>query len=224
MPQQTPAWFDTLTASVQALGAAAREYRMAERTALNTLWTTDPTRLISIDGTVDVAGRDSTQDAVRPQYAAWYQLRLLYRELHDRTQKLYEDAAVAYAHGAATALHSVLAGDRPERVELVRRGRRRVRLADELPDLRTSLPEWPGTSRLAALREQVIRRERARTEVTDFEFFEDLADCVVPQWSHLAELAAGLGDSAQVYGETAESALHFVLFTGQPSRDTEDGR
>ncbi|MFC9601991.1 hypothetical protein ACFTTN_00800 [Streptomyces niveus] len=220
MSKPTTAWFDTLTASVQALGAATREYRMAERAAHNALWNTDATRLLPANGAVGVPGRDS----VRPQHDALRQLRELHTEMHERTKALYENAAVAYAHGAAAALHSVLVGKRPHHVELARDGGRYVRPTGRLPNLRSFLGEWAGGPWLATLREQVIEREHARAIVADFEFFEDLADCMVPEWSHASERAAGLADSAHAYGEAAEGALYFVLLTSRTARDAEDGR
>ncbi|WP_406324842.1 hypothetical protein [Streptomyces niveus] len=220
MSNPTTAWFDTLTASVQALSAASREYRMAERAAHNALWNTDPTRLLPVNGAVSVPRRDS----VRPHHDALHQLRSLHTEMLQRTKTLYENTAVAYAHGAAAALHSVLLGERPEYVELRRRGGHYVRPTGALPDLRTLLNDWPGNGGLATLREQVTEREHARTVVEDFEFFWDLAGCVIPEWSRAAEQAADLADTAHAYGETAESALYFVLLTGRASRDPEDGR
>lgn len=219
MSKPTTVWFDTLTASVQALGAASREYCMAERAAHNALWNTDPTRLLPLNGEVSVPGRNR----VRPQHDALHQLRALHAEMHERTKALYENAAEAYAHGAAKALHSVLVGERPPYVELARNGGCYVRPTGALPDLRTLLNDWAEVDRLATLREQVTEREHARAIVSDFEFFEDLAECVIPEWSRASEQAAGLADSAHAYGETAESALYFVLLTTRPRRRPEGG-
>ncbi|MEV8364015.1 hypothetical protein [Streptomyces niveus] len=220
MSKPTAPWFDTLTASVQSLGAASREFRMAERAARDALWNTDPTRILPTSGAVSVPGRN----VVRPHHDALRQLRSLHTEMHARTKRLYENAAEAYAHGAVAALHSVLLGERPEYVELRRRGDSFVQPTAALPDLRALLGEWAGSGRLATLREQVAERKHARAVVADFEFFEDLAGCVIPEWSHASDQAAGLADSAHAYGETAESALYFVLLTGRTPRDGEDGR
>ncbi|MEV8404278.1 hypothetical protein AB0R12_00330 [Streptomyces niveus] len=219
MSKPTAPWFDTLTASVQSLGAASREFRMAERAARDALWNTDPTRILPTSGAVSVPGRNF----VRPHHDALRQLRSLHTEMHERTKRVYESAAEAYAHGAAAALHSVLLGERPEYVELRRRGDSFVQPTAALPDLRALLGEWAGSGRLATLREQMVEQDRARAVVADFEFFEDLAGCVIPEWSHASDQAAGLADSAHAYGETAESALYFVLLTGRTPRDGEDG-
>ncbi|MGW6743064.1 hypothetical protein ACWGDX_20450 [Streptomyces sp. NPDC055025] len=221
-PSPTLAWFDSLTASVHALGAAAREYRTANQAAQASAWHTDPTRLLPINGAVRIPGRD----VVRPQHDALWRLGELYGDLRSSTKKLYENAAQAYAHGTATAVRSVLSGGRPPYVELDRRDGRYVLPVASLPDMREALSRWTGSKRLAELRQQVIEREHAQAVVADFAFYEDLADCAAAEITRASERAAGLADCAYAYGETAESALHFVLLTAtsQSNRAAEGDR
>ncbi|MFD8967687.1 hypothetical protein ACFV0C_22275 [Streptomyces sp. NPDC059568] len=219
-PSPIPAWFDSLTASVHALGAAAREYRTANQSAQASAWHTDPTRLLPINGAVRIPGRD----IVRPQHDALWRLGELYGDLRSSTKRLYENTAQAYAHGTAAAVRSVLNGGRPAYIELDRRDGHYVLPVASLPDMQDALSRWTGSRRLATLRHQVIDREHARAVVSDFAFYEDLTDCETADITHASERAAGLADCAYAYGETAESALHFVLLTATTqSKCTAEG-
>ncbi|MGW6235231.1 hypothetical protein [Streptomyces sp. NPDC055094] len=209
MPKPTPAWFDTLTASAHALGAAAREYRTAHQTACTASWNVDPTRLLPVNGKLSVPGRDF----VRPQDDALWRLGELYGNLRDTTKRLYENTAQAYAYGTAAAVQSVLNGERPPHIVLGRRDSCYVLPAEPLTDLRSALSRWTGSERLASLRQRVLEQECALAYVSDLAFYEDLADYECADLAHASERAAGLADSAYAYGEAAESALHFVLLT-----------
>lgn len=214
MPNPTVAWFDSLTASAQALGAAAREYRTAAQTARIASWNTDPARLLPLNGAASVTGRDF----VRPHHDAVWTLGKLFGGLRAETEKLYENAAQAYAYGTVTAVVSALRGEHPTHIELRRRDGRYVLPAGPLPDLGEPLADWSRGERLAALRQQVIEREHARAAVAEFEFFEDLGDCGAAELTEARERASGLGDSSYAYGEAAESALHFVLLAQREPR------
>ncbi|MGW6772001.1 hypothetical protein ACWGBX_16495 [Streptomyces sp. NPDC055037] len=207
MPKPTPAWFDTLTASVHALGAAAREYRTAHQTACTASWHVDPTRVLPVNGKLSVLERDF----VRPQDDALWRLGELYGDLRDATKKLYENTAQAYAYGTATVVQSVLNGARPPHIVLGRRDGCYVLPAGSLPDMQDGLSRWTGSERLASLRQRVLEQECALAYVSDLAFYEDLADYECAELAHASERAAGLADSAYAYGEAAESALHFVL-------------
>ncbi|MEV8392731.1 MULTISPECIES: hypothetical protein [unclassified Streptomyces] len=214
MPKPTPAWFDTLTASAHALGGAAREYRTAYQTVRTAAWNVDPTRVLPINGKLSVLERDF----VRPQDDALWRLGELYGGLRDTTKRLYENTAQAYAYGTAAAVKSVLNGARPPHIELGRRDGCYVLPAGPLPDMRSALSRWTGSERLASLRQRVLEQECALAYVSDFAFYEDLADYECADLTHASERAAGLADSAYAYGETAESALHFVLLTAATSQ------
>ncbi|MFE2032984.1 hypothetical protein ACFXBB_06920 [Streptomyces scopuliridis] len=220
MPKPTPAWFDTLTASAHALGAAAREYRTAHQTACTASWNVDPTRVLPINGKLSVLERDF----VRPQDDALWRLGELYGSLRDETKRLYENTAQAYAYGTAEAVQSVLKGERPPHIELGRRDSRYVLPAGPLPDMQDGLSRWTGSERLASLRQRVLEQERGLAYVSDFAFYEDLAEYECADLAHASERAAGLADSAYAYGEAAESALHFVLLTAATNQTSGDDR
>ncbi|MFI6084592.1 hypothetical protein ACIBBB_27070 [Streptomyces sp. NPDC051217] len=211
MTSDTIPWFHSLTDSVHALGAAAREYRAANQAARVASWHIDPARLLPVDGSVHVPGRDF----VRPHDDALLKLGDLYSDLASNTQDLYENAALAYAYGTIAAVRSVLAGERPPHVELGRRNGRYDLPEGALPEINGALGQWTGASDLARLREHVIERRRARALVSDFEFYEDLADYETAELTAASACAAGLADSAYAYGAAAESALHFVLLTSR---------
>lgn len=209
MTNDTITWFQSLTDSVHALGAAAREYRAANEAARVASWHIDPARLLPVDGSVHVPGRDF----VRPHDDALLKLGDLYSDLRSSAQGLCENASLAYAYGAISAVRSVVAGERPPYIELGRRDGRYELRKGSLPEMNRALGQWAGAEKLARLRERVIERERARALVSDFEFYEDLADCETPELTAASACAAGLADSAYAYGEAAQGALHFALVT-----------
>lgn len=212
MSKPTIAWFHSLTESVFALGAAAREYRTANQAVRVASWHTDPIRLLPVDGTLSVPGAHF----VRPHDDALWRLGDLYTELESRTKDLFENTALAYAYGTAAALQSVLKGERPAAVEM-RRDRRGAYVPPDglLPDLREALDNWVGSNRLADLRHDLINREHACGVAEDFAACDDLADHEAYELTSASEFAVGLADAAYAYGEHAESALHFLLIAAR---------
>ncbi|WP_329456782.1 hypothetical protein [Streptomyces sp. NBC_01497] len=208
MPTTTVAWFDSLTAGVQALGAAAREYRTAAQSARNAAWHTDPARLRPVSGSATVPG---SNHAIRPHDDALWRLTELYATLRSSADELYENAAQAYAYGAAEAIRAVLDGDHPPFVEFGRRDGRYVLPNHPLPDLGAALDRWPGSADLDGFRRRVAEQQAARSTEREYTFFEDLADRESAEIAEARRVAAGLADSAYTYGEAAKSALHFTL-------------
>jgi hypothetical protein len=183
MPDTAPAWHLSLTDSVYALGAAARELRAAHQHAGLTARTTDPARLVPVPGLVTTPGAEP----VRPHDEALWQLSDLYMVLEHHTAELYENAALGYAHGTATALRAVLGNDRPRHVELPRdRNGHYLLDPSDLPDLSQSLTTEAGTRELTDLRTRLL----ARAQDND---------------------TAGLANAAYAYGECAERALHHLI-------------
>ncbi|MEW2548887.1 hypothetical protein AB0910_24470 [Streptomyces sp. NPDC047002] len=205
------AWFDSLTAGVQALGAAAREYRTAAQSARNAAWHTDPARVRPVTGSVAVRG---AQHAVRPHDDALWRLGELHETLRYQAEALYENAAQAYAYGASEAIRAVRDGACPSSPELGRRDGLYVLPDHPLPELSDELAQWTGAAGLAALRQHITERQAARCAEREYAFFEDLADQEAAEIAAALRSAAGLADSAYAYGESAEVALHFVLLSG----------
>ncbi|MBC2877857.1 MULTISPECIES: hypothetical protein [Streptomyces] len=204
MTKPAVAWFQSLTESVFALGAAARELRMANDAARVAAWSVDPHRLLPVDGELNVPGAPF----FRPHEAAVCELANVYRQLENRTKRMYENTALAYAHGAAAAALAVLRGERPYHAELRREEGQYVLPATGLPNPTGLLGGWNGGPRLVGLRRVLLQRQ-------------DEADAARAE-RHCAadEFTVHLADAAYAFGEQAESALHFALMT--TSRDDEE--
>jgi hypothetical protein len=197
MPEPATEWHLTLTDSVYALGAAARELRAAHSQARHTAWSNDPARLVPVVGLLDV----TNAEPVRPYDEALWQLSDLYTSLEHHTKELYENAALGYAHGAALALTSVLRSQAPSRVELAcTRSGRYVLPEDGLPDLSASISRRAGGCELADARDHFLVAEQS----ADAEPTKDAADAT-------EEFAADLADAAYAFGECAEHVLHHLL-------------
>ncbi|WUH92313.1 hypothetical protein OG900_20850 [Streptomyces sp. NBC_00433] len=183
MPDTAQAWHLSLTASVYALGAAARELRAAHQHAQLTARATDPARIMPVPGHVTTPGAEP----VRPHDEALWQLSDLYMVLEHHTAELYENAALGYAHGTATALRAVLRNDRPRHVDLPRdRNGHYVLDPADLPDLNQSLTTTAGTRELAGLRTRLLAHAQA-------------------------DDTAAVANAAYAYGECAEAALHHLI-------------
>ncbi|MFI0737905.1 hypothetical protein ACH4PU_07335 [Streptomyces sp. NPDC021100] len=204
MTKPAVAWFQSLTESVFALGAAARELRMANDAARVAAWSVDQHRLLPVNGELNVP----ENPFFRPHDAAVYQLGNAYRQLENCTKRLYENTALAYAHGAAAAALAVLRGERPHRAELQREKGQYTLPATGLPDPTGLLGGWNGGPRLVELRRVLLQRQ-------------DEADAAREEPRCGAdEFVVGLADAAYAFGEQAESALHFALMT--TSRNDEE--
>nr|WSX78219.1 hypothetical protein OH826_32865 [Streptomyces sp. NBC_00899] len=183
MPETAQSWHLSLTDSVYALGAAARELRAAHQHATLTARATDPARVVPVLGLVTTPGAEPA----RPHDEALWQLSDLYMVLEHHTAELYENAALGYAHGSAGAVQALLRNDRPRHVELPRdRAGHYVLDPADLPDLSQSLTAAAGTRELADLRTRLLVCAQA----------DDPAD---------------LANAAYAYGECAERALHHLI-------------
>lgn len=194
MPDITADWSLSLTESVFALGAAARELRAARNSARLIAWNADPARLVPVGGLLSV----TDAEAVRPHDEALWQLSDLYMVLEHHTAELYENAALGYAYGAAHAIQAVLRSEHPQHVELSRDRNGLYRLLpDGLPDLSESLSSAAGSRQLAEHRKCVQVQERAR----------DAAEVA----GRVLDSSTDLADSRYAYGEQAEKTLRYLL-------------
>ncbi|KOU72541.1 hypothetical protein ADK61_26790 [Streptomyces sp. XY66] len=210
MKSTTRPWFETLTDSVTALGAAAREARTAHRAAQAAGAQYNLDRLRLLDGAITVPGRSSGMPD-RPHDRALFTIGHSHGEHEHRMADLYEDAAAAYAYGTAWAIQRVLDGQQPPLVVLGRTSDGRTIIPGEVfpyPSAFKGLDGWSGHAGF----------ERARGEL---ERLGDLWACVhgldepdIPDTFDLLDTTEKLEafpDAAFAFGRIAESALTFAL-------------
>lgn len=219
MPDTTYAWFHSLSDSVFALGAAAREHRAASEAARVAAWSTEPNRLLPVDGTLRV----NETRLLQPHDTAVTMLSQLFGGLRRHTEHLHENTCLAYAYGAAEGVRLVSQGNRPRHIELRRNdGLYVLPPASLLPDLGRALAGWPGSERVARLRAEVMRYEFAasvhRAEPSNGNQSDHEASEVFPA----SEFTASLADSAYAYGEVAESALNYLLLAARANHFPEE--
>ncbi|MET9219064.1 hypothetical protein ABZX65_09925 [Streptomyces sp. NPDC003300] len=195
MPAIAPDWHLSLTDSVYALGAAARELRTAHSHARHTAWTADPARIVPVVGVLTVPDAEP----VRPHDEALWQLSDLYMVLEHQTKELYENAALGYAYGTAAAIAAVLRSERPRHVELPRdRHGNYTVTADGIPDVSQSVTSDAGGHELADLRARIIESEQAQNAA---------------EAHGEAEFSTTVADLAYAYGERAGRTLqHLIRF------------
>lgn len=190
-PTPTADWMRSLTESVDVLGAAAYELYTAQQQARHAAWSSDPVRVVPFPGLVTVPGTEPA----RPHDEVLWQLTDLHLGLAHHLKQLYENAALAYAYGTATAVHAVLRTETPSRVELARAANGRYRIPyDSLPDLSRSVARAHGGRELAELREAVLVLADAEDDPE--------AD---------ADIETLYADTAYAYGEQAKTVLHHLL-------------
>ncbi|UFQ16879.1 MULTISPECIES: hypothetical protein [Streptomyces] len=220
MSDTTRAWFHDLTESVFAVGAGAREYRMAHQAAQSAAWSFESARLDSVEGAVSVVGRYFIQ----PHHETLRNLKEIHDSTEVRIKALYENTSLAYAYGTAHAVADIARGQRPRHLEFARRDGFYGIPAAPLPNLEVVLARWPGGPNLIALGEILTEHIRARDLARDFSFYEDFADCHSPESAEASKFAAGLADAAYAYGEVAERALHFVVLGLQKNHVTQESK
>lgn len=187
----TADWMHSLTESVSVLGAAAYELYGAQQQARHAAWSCDPVRVVPFPGLVAVHGTEPA----RPHDEVLWQLTDLYLGLAHHLKQLYENAALGYAYGAASALQAVLRAESPCRVELPRDTSGRYCIPEDgLPDLVQSVAHADGGRELAELREAVLVLEDAEDDPE--------AD---------ADLETLYADTAYAYGEQAKAVLQNLL-------------
>ncbi|MFJ3727019.1 hypothetical protein ACIPYQ_31260 [Streptomyces sp. NPDC090045] len=202
-------WFETLTDSVSALGAAAREARIAHRAAQAAGAQYNLDRLRHVDGAVTVPGWQSGVPD-RPHDRALFEIGASHREHERRMTELYDDAAAGFAYGAAWAILRVLEGHRPPLVELGRKPDGRNAIPDELfpvPPAFKGLDRWDGNQRFEQARGELER-------LGDLWACVDLDEPDFPDGFNIADTLEALEafpDAAFLYGQIAESALTFAL-------------
>ncbi|WP_314242309.1 hypothetical protein [Streptomyces sp. DSM 40907] len=210
MTRTTIWWFESLTDSVSALGAAAREARTAHRAAQAATAHYSFNRLQPVDGEITVPGNLSTIPS-RPHDRALFAIGQSHHRHEQRMADLYDDAAAGYAYGAAWAILRVLDGHQPPLVELGRKPDGRNAIPDELfpvPPAFKALDPWDGHQRFEQARQELERLGELWAYVNDI----DSPD--IPDTFNLPDALDDLDafpDAAFTYGQIAEFALTFTL-------------
>ncbi|MFD8301495.1 hypothetical protein ACFV29_03915 [Streptomyces sp. NPDC059690] len=210
----TPVWFDSLTDSVYALGAAAREAQRAARAAELERDAYSPDRIRLLDAEVHVDGRAPGSVPFRPHDAAVFTIGDTIGKAVRVLRGLYVNTALAYGYGTAWAILRVLDGQQPAAVSLRRSADGHCMLP---PDLCPVLPAMPALQRW----NDYVRFEQARLRLVECDSagcHAEFLDCQAELSDHEAaelhaalDVAAGEADAAYAYGVLAESALHFAL-------------
>ncbi|MDX3540077.1 hypothetical protein PV721_38395 [Streptomyces sp. MB09-01] len=210
MKSTTMPWFETLTDSVAALGTAAQEARAAHHAAqaAGTQFKFDRLRHV-VGAIADPCQPSAVTD--RPHDRALLAIVASHLAHESRMAELYDDAAAAYAFGAAWALLRVLNGQQPPLVELSRQADGRTAIPDELfpvPPAFKGLDTWDGRQQFEQAREELDR-------VGDlWAYVRGLDQPDVPDTFDLGDVnekLAAAPNAAFAYGQLAESALAFAL-------------
>ncbi|MEU8196370.1 hypothetical protein AB0C10_21540 [Microbispora amethystogenes] len=214
--QQIPPWYVTLKAGVSALGEAARTYRDAYRAAEAMASITYAPRVEVHEGRVtgqpgpEARGWEAKPKSLEPHGRAVFEVSSLNQHHADELKSRYEDAALRYASGAASAIRMVQAGETPARPVLPLNAERRL----EWGGLEIEVPaeaRYAGAEKLTAAYATLSHLLGQRQYAEDLSAQEYLADHEAG-WMHDAwHEAEGIADAAYAYGCLAHRAVHFVL-------------
>ncbi|CAM5662298.1 hypothetical protein [Streptomyces purpurascens] len=210
----TPVWFNSLTDSVFALGAAAREARRAARTAQLTREQYDPDRVRLLDAEVHVDGSTSGGAPFRPHDAAVFTIGDTLSKTATVLSALYTNTALAYAYGTAWAILRVLDGEQPAAVQLGRTRDGHYILPRELcpvPPVMPGLERWNDHTKFEQARRHLAECDAAGMHADLLDEQPELSDHEAAELHAALDVAAGFPDAAYTYGELAESAMHFAL-------------
>ncbi|MGR3939406.1 hypothetical protein [Streptomyces sp. BRA346] len=210
----TPVWFESLTDSVYALGAAAREAQHAARTADLACDAYDLDRLRPSDGRVGTDDRGAQAVSFRPHFRALLTIGDALMEQTRKMRTLYAQTAMGYAYGTAWAILRVLEGQQPDAVQLSRNNDGGYIIPGELcpiPSLMPGLERWTGYKQLVQAHAQWALCEEAGMFAEYLDEQPQLSDHEAGELHKALDTATGEPDAAYAYGQLAESALHFAL-------------
>ncbi|MFJ9648146.1 hypothetical protein [Streptomyces sp. NPDC101206] len=211
--RSTVPWFETLTHSVYALGAAAREAQRAYHAARITAAHYDLDRLKHVDGELTITGRPSTVP-FRPHDDALFVIGDAHRKQTDRLRRLYAQTAEGYAYGATWAIRQVLAGQQPPTVELGRSDQGFYILPSEAypsAEAFEGLGRWNGKADFDRTLAEMQRCQAAAEYAAELEQEHYLADHEASAMHDAYRMAEDLPDAMHAYGRNAETALRFAL-------------
>ncbi|MEU8870276.1 hypothetical protein AB0D24_03775 [Streptomyces javensis] len=207
-------WFESLTDSVYALGAAAREAQRAARTAELARDAYDLDRLRPVDGRIRIDGRGSQAVPFRPHFRALLTIGDILTDQANQLRRLYTQAADGYAYGTAWAILRVLDGQQPDAVHLGRSPEGFYIIPGELcpiPSLMPGLERWSGYEEFVQTHAQWAICEEAGLYAEHLDEQPKLSDHEAGELHKALDTATGTPDAAYAYGQLAESALHFAL-------------
>ncbi|MFF9279564.1 hypothetical protein [Streptomyces griseosporeus] len=211
-------WHESLFDSVHALGAAARECQRAHRAAVIARDHVDLDRIRLLDGKI-LRRSPSYAFEQEPHLTALSRIGQAQLELEQQLQRLYEEAARAYAHGAAWAVTAVVAGRQPAHVEVPADTTHYGRL----PELNLSFTQGPA---LEDARRAYERCLDAAEYAEDLGGQPHLSDYEAGEMHRALDAATHIADAAYAYGVLAESAYNFVTRnarTAPPQPDAPAG-
>ncbi|MFF4427116.1 hypothetical protein ACFY04_41330 [Streptomyces sp. NPDC001549] len=214
MTRTTMPWFETLTDSVTALGAAALEAQRAWQAAQITTHHYDCLRVRPLEGTVTDPGRHQGLPPVHPYEGMIAVLETFHMTHEHGLRKVFITAALSYGYGAAWAIQQVIEGHQPEAVELTVRGPGCFVIPDGLvpvPPAMPSLDGWPGAKRFEQARQRMETADVAGEYAADLADEDYLADHEASAMHDAETAASDLPDAAFAYGQLAESALRYAL-------------
>ncbi|MFJ4322212.1 hypothetical protein ACIP3A_03700 [Streptomyces tricolor] len=209
MTQRTLPWDDSLTDSVYALGAAARECQTAHQAAVIAKEHVHLDRIKLLDGTVDRRHPGYTTEQ-EPHLTVLSQIGTIQLNTKHQLQRLYTEAALAYAHGANWAVRQVQSGEQPAHVAFTVDATGASDFGP-LPELK--LDRYAGEAALERARRAYERCLAAGAEAEDIDRQAYIADHEASAMHAALDIAAGLADAAYAYGVQAERALSFALTT-----------
>ncbi|WP_217545608.1 hypothetical protein [Streptomyces sp. GbtcB6] len=208
MTKPSQPWTMSLEDSVFALGAAARECQAAARAATITTGQYDLDRLRLLDGKVK-RRRTAYTGEQEPHLAALSRIGQVQLQTKHQLERVYEEAARAYAHGANWSVLAVRAGEQPAHVVLT------VDDVDDSYDFDAYMPKldfaFSGSAQLEAARRAYERCIVAGYEAEGIGRQEYVSDHEAGEMHAALDVAAGLSDAAYAYGVLAEGALRWTL-------------
>ncbi|MEU0001170.1 hypothetical protein ABZ069_30055 [Streptomyces microflavus] len=221
MPEKTQHWTDSLFDSVYALYETAREYQIAHRHAQLAAAQAEFDRhkphegRIALEGHSAGYGRPITQE---PHPDALFALLRVYNEAATEMHRLYEEAALLFASGAAWAVRSIQLGHTPPVVTF------QTDQYDNPVQHRlsvTGLTNYAGADVLNASYELLAHRLAASDHAVCLAEQGDLLDHEAGELHDAVDTAMGIADSAFAYGLLAQRAVNFVLLEPRRARERE---
>ncbi|MGA4978075.1 hypothetical protein [Streptomyces cinereoruber] len=211
-------WFETLTDSAFALGAAARETRTAHQAAQAATAQYDLDRVRLLDGEIAIPGRFSP---IRPHDQAIVRIRTVLRDYETGLECLYMRHALSYAYGTAWAILRVLDGQEPSRVELGLTAEGHLTIPAELaplPPAIEGLDRWRDNAKFEKARQRWWECNSAGEYASSLDKQDYLADHEAYEMHQAYAEARGTADAAYAYGVLAESALRYALLGARARR------